>query len=166
MSQIDFFTQHSATSSSLGGHSAFEKLHGRSPFVYLSGRSRLQTARNSPRVPLPTVPSITSPRRDRHRPPPPHLPNAPCNTPMKRSTHETHLPVLTWEHTPSQTADLPTERTESFDPSRCRGELGVSVSATLLRRVGPQGFPTLESEIDTMVLHNFLNEKACHEMQK
>jgi len=38
----------------------------------------------------------------------------------KRSTHKTHLPVLTWEltweHTPSQTTDLPTEGTESPIP--------------------------------------------------
>jgi len=86
-------------------------------------------------------------------------------------------PILTQERAPSQTADLPTERTESSIPrGDGDGDGDDAAGKKNWEYPSPQqfynalvrkGFPTPENEVETMVeIHNFLNEKAWDEVQK
>ena len=117
----------------LSSGSAFEKRTERSSSARSScpsGRSHLPSKpRNRPHVPLPTVPSITRPRRDRHRPPPPPpplLPNAPCKTlDPQNASPRPHVGAHVGAHTFSDYRS-PHRGHGISDPSRRRGELRVS----------------------------------------
>jgi cytochrome c heme-lyase len=79
----------------------------------------------------------------------------------------THLPVLTQERAPLQTADLPTERTESSIPRDAAGNWDYPSPQQFYNALVRKGFPTPENEVETMVqIHNFLNEAAWDEVQK
>ena len=78
-----------------------------------------------------------------------------------------HLPVLTQERSPSQTTDLPTERTTSSIPRDGTGNWDYPSPQQFYNALVRKGWETPESEIETIVdIHNFLNEKAWEEVQK
>jgi cytochrome c heme-lyase len=78
-----------------------------------------------------------------------------------------HLPVLTQERAPSQTQDLPTERTASSIPRDAAGHWEYPSPQQFYNALVRKGWETPENEIETMVqIHNFLNEKAWEEVQK
>ena len=78
-----------------------------------------------------------------------------------------HLPVLTQERSPSQTTDLPTERTSSSIPRDGTGNWEYPSPQQFYNALVRKGWETPESEIETIVdIHNFLNEKAWGEVQK
>lgn len=78
-----------------------------------------------------------------------------------------HLPVLTQERSPSQTTDLPTERTASSIPRDGTGNWEYPSPQQFYNALVRKGWETPESEIETIVqIHNFLNEKAWEEVQK
>ena len=98
-------------------------------------------------------------------------PAAPAQCPVPRSDEtldpRNHLPVLTQERAPLQTADLPTERTESSIPRDGAGNWEYPSPQQFYNALVRKGFPTPENEVETMVqIHNFLNEKAWDEVQK
>jgi cytochrome c heme-lyase len=78
-----------------------------------------------------------------------------------------HLPVLTQERSPSQTTDLPTERTASSIPRDGAGTWEYPSPQQFYNALVRKGWETPENEIETIVqIHNFLNEKAWEEVQK
>ena len=78
-----------------------------------------------------------------------------------------HLPVLTQERSPSQTTDLPTERTASSIPRDGAGNWEYPSPQQFYNALVRKGWETPENEIETIVqIHNFLNEKAWEEVQK
>jgi cytochrome c heme-lyase len=78
-----------------------------------------------------------------------------------------HLPVLTQERSPSQTTDLPTERTSSSIPRDGTGNWEYPSPQQFYNALVRKGWETPEKEIETIVeIHNFLNEKAWEEVQK
>ena len=78
-----------------------------------------------------------------------------------------HLPVLTQERAPSQTLDLPTERTSSSIPRDAAERWEYPSPQQFYNALVRKGWETPENEIETMVqIHNFLNEKAWEEVQK
>ena len=78
-----------------------------------------------------------------------------------------HLPVLTQERSPSQTTDLPTERTASSIPRDGAGNWEYPSPQQFYNALVRKGWETPEGEIETIVqIHNFLNEKAWEEVQK
>jgi len=78
-----------------------------------------------------------------------------------------HLPVLTQERAPSQTADLPTERTASSIPRDAAGTWEYPSPQQFYNALVRKGFETPENEVETMVqIHNFLNERAWDEVRK
>jgi len=78
-----------------------------------------------------------------------------------------HLPVLTQERSPSQTTDLPTERTASSIPRDGTGKWEYPSPQQFYNALVRKGWETPENDIETMVqIHNFLNEKAWEEVQK
>lgn len=78
-----------------------------------------------------------------------------------------HLPVLTQDRSPSQTTDLPTERTTSSIPRDGAGNWEYPSPQQFYNALVRKGWETPESEIETIVeIHNFLNEKAWEEVQK
>ena len=78
-----------------------------------------------------------------------------------------HLPVLTQERAPSQTADLPTERTASSIPRDAAGNWEYPSPQQFYNALVRKGFETPENEVETMVqIHNFLNERAWDEVRK
>lgn len=98
---------------------------------------------------------------------------APAQCPVQH-TRETldprnHLPVgLTQERAPSQSTDLPTERTESSIPRDAEGNNWDYPSPQqFFNALVRKGMPTPEEEVETMVqIHNFLNERAWDEVRK
>jgi len=77
------------------------------------------------------------------------------------------LPVLTQERAPSQTLDLPTERTASSIPRDAAERWEYPSPQQFYNALVRKGWETPEIEIETMVqIHNFLNEKAWEEVQK
>jgi cytochrome c heme-lyase len=78
-----------------------------------------------------------------------------------------HLPILTQERAPSQTVDLPIERTVSSIPRDTAGTWEYPSPQQFYNALVRKGWETPEKEIETMVqIHNFLNEKAWEEVQK
>ena len=78
-----------------------------------------------------------------------------------------HLPVLTQERAPSQTVDLPTDRTASSIPRDAAGKWEYPSPQQFYNALVRKGWETPETAIETMVdIHNFLNEKAWEEVQK
>ncbi|KAI9511392.1 cytochrome c heme lyase [Russula earlei] len=78
-----------------------------------------------------------------------------------------HLPVLTQERVPTQTIDLPTERTASSIPRDAAGNWEYPSPQQFYNALVRKGWETPEGEIETMVqIHNFLNEKAWEEVHK
>jgi cytochrome c heme-lyase len=78
-----------------------------------------------------------------------------------------HLPILTQERAPSQSLDLPTERTASSIPRDAAGHWEYPSPQQFYNALVRKGWETPENEIETMVqIHNFLNEKAWEEVQK
>ena len=78
-----------------------------------------------------------------------------------------HLPVLTQERSPSQTTDLPTERTSSSIPRDGTGNWEYPSPQQFYNALVRKGWETPEREVETIVqIHNFLNEKAWEEVQK
>jgi len=79
-----------------------------------------------------------------------------------------HLPVLTQDRAPSQSTDLPTERTESSIPrDDAAGNWDYPSPQQFYNALVRKGLPTPEDEVETMVqIHNFLNERAWDEVQK
>jgi cytochrome c heme-lyase len=78
-----------------------------------------------------------------------------------------HLPVLTQERAPSQTLDLPTERTASSIPRDAAERWEYPSPQQFYNALVRKGWETPENQIETMVqIHNFLNEKAWEEVQK
>jgi len=78
-----------------------------------------------------------------------------------------HLPTLTQERAPSQTIDLPTERTSSSIPRDAAGNWDYPSPQQFYNALVRKGWETPENEIETMVqIHNFLNEKAWGEVHK
>jgi len=78
-----------------------------------------------------------------------------------------HLPVLTQERSPSQTTDLPTDRTASSIPRDGTGNWEYPSPQQFYNALVRKGWETPETEIKTIVeIHNFLNEKAWEEVQK
>jgi cytochrome c heme-lyase len=78
-----------------------------------------------------------------------------------------HLPVLTQERSPSQTTDLPTERTASSIPRDGTGTWEYPSPQQFYNALVRKGWETPENQIETIVqIHNFLNEKAWEEVQK
>lgn len=95
--------------------------------------------------------------------PPAQCPVQPSGTLDPRN----HLPVLTQERSPSQTTDLPTERTASSIPRDGTGNWDYPSPQQFYNALVRKGWETPESEIETIVqIHNFLNEKAWEEVQK
>jgi hypothetical protein len=95
-------------------------------------------------------------------------PPAPC--PVQHSETldpRNHLPILTQERSPSQTTDLPTERTASSIPRDGTGTWEYPSPQQFYNALVRKGWETPENEIETIVqIHNFLNEKAWEEVQK
>lgn len=78
-----------------------------------------------------------------------------------------HLPTLTQERSPSQTTDLPTERTASSIPRDGTGTWEYPSPQQFYNALVRKGWETPENQIETIVqIHNFLNEKAWEEVQK
>ena len=78
-----------------------------------------------------------------------------------------HLPTLTQERAPSQTADLPTGRTTSSIPRDAAGNWEYPSPQQFYNALVRKGWETPENEVETMVqIHNFLNEKAWEEVHK
>jgi Cytochrome c/c1 heme lyase len=95
--------------------------------------------------------------------PPAQCPVQPSETLDPRN----HLPVLTQERSPSQTTDLPTERTASSIPRDGTGNWEYPSPQQFYNALVRKGWETPETEIETIVqIHNFLNEKAWEEVQK
>jgi cytochrome c heme-lyase len=95
--------------------------------------------------------------------PPAQCPVQPSETLDPRN----HLPVLTQERSPSQTTDLPTERTASSIPRDGTGHWEYPSPQQFYNALVRKGWETPENEIETIVqIHNFLNEKAWEEVQK
>lgn len=77
------------------------------------------------------------------------------------------IPTLTQERAPSQTLDLPIERTESSIPRDAAGRWEYPSPQQFYNALVRKGWETPENEVETMVqIHNFLNEKAWEEVQK
>ncbi|KAF8498513.1 cytochrome c and c1 heme-lyase [Russula emetica] len=95
-------------------------------------------------------------------------PPAPC--PVQHSETldpRNHLPVLTQDRSPSQTTDLPTDRTASSIPRDGTGNWEYPSPQQFYNALVRKGWETPENEIETIVqIHNFLNEKAWEEVQK
>ncbi|KAI0272606.1 cytochrome c and c1 heme-lyase [Gloeopeniophorella convolvens] len=78
-----------------------------------------------------------------------------------------NLPTLTQERAPSQTMDLPVNRTTSSIPRDGKGNWDYPSPQQFYNALVRKGWETPENEIETMVqIHNFLNEKAWEEVQK
>ena len=78
-----------------------------------------------------------------------------------------HLPILTQERVPSQTLDLPTDRTKSSIPRDTTGNWEYPSPQQFYSALVRKGWETPENEIETMVqIHNFLNEKAWEEVHR
>ena len=78
-----------------------------------------------------------------------------------------HLPTLTQERAPSQTIDLPTERTTSSIPRDAAGNWEYPSPQQFYNALVRKGWETPEKEVEVMVdIHNFLNEKAWEEVHK
>ncbi|KAH9039367.1 cytochrome c/c1 heme-lyase [Lactarius pseudohatsudake] len=78
-----------------------------------------------------------------------------------------HLPTLTQERAPSQTTDLPTDRTKSSIRRDAAGNWEYPSPQQFYNALVRKGWETPENEIETMVqIHNFLNEKAWEEVHK
>jgi cytochrome c heme-lyase len=78
-----------------------------------------------------------------------------------------HLPILTQERAPSQSLELPTERTASSIPRDAAGKWEYPSPQQFYNALVRKGWETPENEVETMVqIHNFLNEKAWEEVQK
>lgn len=94
-------------------------------------------------------------------------PPAQCPVQSETLDPRNHLPVLTQDRTPSQTIDLPTERTASSIPRDVAGNWDYPSPQQFYNALVRKGWETPEGEIETMVqIHNFLNEKAWEEVQK
>ncbi|KAI0295352.1 cytochrome c and c1 heme-lyase [Multifurca ochricompacta] len=88
--------------------------------------------------------------------------SAPAQCPVQPETLDprNHLPVLTQDRAPSQTIDLPTERTTSSIPRDAAGQWEYPSPQQFYNALVRKGWETPENEIETMVeIHNFLNEK-------
>ena len=93
----------------------------------------------------------------------------PAQCPVQPETLDprNHLPILTQERAPSQTSDLPTDRTTSSIPRDTAGKWEYPSPQQFYNALVRKGWETPENEIETMVqIHNFLNEKAWEEVQK
>jgi cytochrome c heme-lyase len=78
-----------------------------------------------------------------------------------------NLPILTQSRAPSQTVDLPTDRTTSSIPRATADNWEYPSPQQFYNALVRKGWETPENEIETMVhIHNFLNEKAWEEVQK
>jgi cytochrome c heme-lyase len=78
-----------------------------------------------------------------------------------------HLPTLTQERAPSQTLDLPIDRTTSSIPRDTTENWEYPSPQQFYNALVRKGLETPENEIEIMVqIHNFLNEKAWEEVQK
>jgi cytochrome c heme-lyase len=93
---------------------------------------------------------------------------SPCPVqPSETLDPRNHLPVLTQERSPSQTTDLPTERTASSIPRDATGTWEYPSPQQFYNALVRKGWETPENQIETIVqIHNFLNEKAWEEVQK
>jgi Cytochrome c/c1 heme lyase len=97
-----------------------------------------------------------------------YAPPAQCPVPHSETLDpRNNLPVLTQERSPSQTTDLPTERTASSIPRDGVGNWEYPSPQQFYNALVRKGWETPENEIETIVeIHNFLNEKAWEEVQK
>jgi hypothetical protein len=78
-----------------------------------------------------------------------------------------HLPTLTQERAPSQSIDLPTDRSTSSIPRDAAGNWEYPSPQQFYNALVRKGWETPEAEVETMVqIHNFLNEKAWEEVHK
>ena len=78
-----------------------------------------------------------------------------------------YLPTLTQERAPSQTIDLPTDRSTSSIPRDAAGNWEYPSPQQFYNALVRKGWETPETEVETMVqIHNFLNEKAWEEVHK
>ena len=95
-------------------------------------------------------------------------PPAQCPVPHSETLDpRNQLPVLTQERSPSQTTDLPTERTASSIPRDGTGNWEYPSPQQFYNALVRKGWETPENQIETIVeIHNFLNEKAWEEVQK
>jgi len=183
MGQTASSTQHPATSSSLAScpvdHSAFERPTQESsssssassscPVDHTSLANRAPSTSRSASASCP-VDHASSSRSSSAA-----AAAAPAQCPVQHTQHRTddetldprnQLPVLTQERAPLQSADLPTERTESSIPRDGAGNWDYPSPQQFYNALVRKGLPTPESEIETMVqIHNFLNERAWDEVQ-
>jgi cytochrome c heme-lyase len=93
----------------------------------------------------------------------------PAQCPVQPETLDprNHLPILTQSRAPSQTMDLPTDRSTSSIPRDTTENWEYPSPQQFYNALVRKGWETPENEIETMVhIHNFLNEKAWEEVQK
>ncbi|KAH9978327.1 cytochrome c and c1 heme-lyase [Russula compacta] len=169
MGQTTSSTQHLASASSSAScpvdHSAFAKHPQASssaptascPVDHISPANRAQSSSSAASCPVDHASFSKSSS------------TLPAQCPVQPETLDprNHLPVLTQDRAPSQTIDLPTERTASSIPRDVAGNWDYPSPQQFYNALVRKGWETPESEIETMVqIHNFLNEKAWEEVQK
>jgi cytochrome c heme-lyase len=165
MGQTTSSTHQSATSSSFEScpvdHSAFEKRQqalSSCPVDHTSLENHSQSSRSAASCPVDHAALSKSSSA---------APPAQCPVQHEMLDPRNHLPALTQERAPSQTIDLPTERTTSSIPRDATATWEYPSPQQFYNALVRKGWETPENEIETMVeIHNFLNEKAWDEVQK